>query len=146
MRLSSRRNSRVQCPTSQRWTVSSPWSPLRSPHKLGPTSGCPSMSNVGLLPTQAIADCPVRWYHRHTSPGDDAGRIESYVGHGTGHHLGFQHPPGGCEAVAVAVDWIWLKSTGHAVFVENTWLNRDPSPFEFAQGFLASQSALRNMG
>lgn len=43
-------------------------------------------------------------------------------------------------------DWIWLKSTGHAVFVENTWLNRDPSPFEFAQGFLASQSASRNMG
>lgn len=50
------------------------------------------------------SDIPVRWYHRHTSPGDDAGRIESYVGHGTGHHLGFQHPPGGCEAVAVTVD------------------------------------------
>lgn len=109
------------------------------------------MSNVGLLPTQAIADCPRTFLSVGTAdtPARGTMLVESKVMLATAQAtiLVFY-----IRLVAVGrsrwllTDWTWLKSTGHAVFVENTWLNRDPLPFEFAQGFLASQSASRNMG
>lgn len=106
------------------------------------------MSNVGSLPIQAITvlghSCPLvpptHQHRRRCWPN------RNHAANGIGHHLISNIGVVAARRsrwLLTQFDWRALATLPRRC--RDACLNRCPSPFEFAQGFLASQLASRNM-